>query len=90
MYIKIENDLYSISQRLKEIDKDYFILLNTKKNSFEVHNSKQKDNTYCLTVPYSELDSRTVSLVKSTKKEYMDNILNEIERNNKKLLGNLY
>ena len=83
---KIEKDLFSIADRLKEIDNGYFILFNTVKNCFEVHNEKQGKNTYALTVPYSELDSRTVTLVKSTRREYADNILNEIERSNNKLI----
>lgn len=84
MKIRITNDLYSIAERLKEIDDGYFILYNKKSGRYEVHSSKQHHDTYCLAVPYDCLDARTVELVKSTRREYMDNILNEIERNNKK------
>ena len=85
MYVKITGDLYGIDKRLKEIDEDYFILFNIKSKCFEVHNQKQAGQaggTYCLKVPYEDLDSRTVTLVKSTRREYMINILNEIERKN--------
>jgi len=87
MYISIKNDLFSIAERVKEIDDGYFILYNTEKSCFEVHSTKQKSNTYCLTVPYKGLDSRTLTFVKSTRKEYIDNIINEIERNNRRLSG---
>lgn len=84
MLIKITGDLYHIDQRLKEIDKGYYIMFNTQKNSYEIHSSTQKNNSYCLTLPYSKLDARAVTYVKSTRREYMDNVLNEIEKNNKK------
>lgn len=87
MLIPIENDLFDISSRLREIDGDYFIVYNTRRGCYEVHHKGQREGTFCLTVPYGELDSRTVELVKSTRREYMDNVIREIERNNAKLEG---
>ncbi len=84
MLIPITGDLYSIDERLKEIDGGYYIMYNTQKNKYEVHNGKQKGGAYCLTLPFDALDARAVAYVKSTRREYADNILNEIERNNKK------
>lgn len=77
--------MFDIVSRLKEIDEGYFILYNTEKKAYEVHNLEQGKNTYCLTVPYPQLDARAVNLVKSTRREYMDNIFKEIERHNRKL-----
>lgn len=76
---------YDIPERLKEIDDGYFVVRNHKSEQFEVHNSKQQGNTLALNIPYHELDERTIQLVKSTSREYFQNIFNEIERNNEKL-----
>ncbi len=81
----IENDLYDISSRLMEIDEDYYIVYNLKRGRYEVHHKKQRGGSYCLTVPYDELDARTVELVRKTRRQNMDGLLKEIERHNAKL-----
>lgn len=81
---EIESDCLGILERLKAIDKGYFIVRNLDKNTFEVHNRKQPKNTYCLTIPYDALDERTVSLVLKTRIQNSDEIFREIERENSK------
>ena len=84
MLIKIEEDVFDITKRLKEIDESYFVMVNTQKQKFEVHSSAQK-HTYCLTIPHKNLDARTISLTLKTRIENTEKILAEIEENNKKL-----
>ena len=84
--IIINNDLYNISNRIKLIDKDYFIVYNFQNNKFEIHNYKNAKNTYSLTIPYSVLDNRTIDYVQKTHISNIDKILNEMENNNQKLL----
>ena len=84
MNIKINNDVFDICDRLKEIDYNYFIVYNTKKNRFEVHNSAQKQ-TFCLVVPFNKLDARLVGYTRKTRRENAEKIIKEIEENNKKL-----
>jgi len=83
MRFQITYDVYEISKRIKNIDKDYYIVYDTFTNKFEVHNSSQLDTTYCLTLPYSELDERTLNYVAKTRCANIENILEEIENNNK-------
>lgn len=83
MHFKITHDVYEISKRIKDIDKNYYIVYDTLNNKFEVHNSSQLDTTYCLTLPFSELDERTLNYVAKTRCVNIENILNEIENNNK-------
>lgn len=83
MIIKIFSDVYNISNRIKQIEKNYYIVFNTSKNKFEVHNSKQVGGSYCLTLPFSYLDERTLNFVKETKSENINRILNNIENQNK-------
>ena len=83
--MKIYNDVFNISKRIKYLNKNYYIVFNTSKNKFEVHDSSLVKNTYCLTLPYNQLDERALKYVLSTRCEYVEEILNKIEINNKKL-----
>jgi hypothetical protein len=77
MKVKIENDLYDIANRLKSIDSGYFVVYDISRQKYEVHNSSNIGNTYCLTVPYEYLDARTVALVYKTRRERFDKIFED-------------
>ena len=83
MLIEVENDVYFIANRLKEIDPNYQIFFNTKRKMFEVHSKGQIGGSYCLTIPYLTLDKRTLDLVNKTKIENSEKLFEEMERNNK-------
>ena len=87
MKIKIENDVFEITKRIKEIDDGYYIVFDTKKQVYELHNSEQ-DNSYCLTVPYANLDVRLIDLLLYTNIKNIDNILNDIDNNNNNIENN--
>lgn len=78
---EVESDLFDIARRLKEIDAGYFIL--RREGRFEVHN-RGDEPTYCLTVPWSELDARTVELVRKTRAERAAELFAELERDNER------
>ena len=82
MKIKILSDVFNISKRIKNIDRDYFVLYDTSKQKFEIHNSNQIGSSYCLTIPYDELDERTLKCVLKTQSANIEEILNEIENDN--------
>ena len=82
MRFEIRHDVYEISKRIKNIDKDYYVVYDTSKGKFEVHNTSQIDNTFCLTLPYEFLDERTLKYVVETRSENIDKILNQIEQDN--------
>ena len=81
--IVIENDVYNIAKRIKYIDRDYFIMYNTSKENYEIHNSSQQGSTYCVTIPYNTLDERTLDFVYKTQSKNIEEILCEIENENK-------
>lgn len=85
MLIEIQNDIYFIGSRLKEIDSNYQVFYNTKRNMFEVHNKEQIGGSYCLTVPYSKLDQRTVDFVRKTRTENRKKLFEEIDKDNERL-----
>ncbi len=84
MLIKILEDVHDITSRLKEIDSNYFVVYNTCRKCFEIHNSSQK-NTFCLVVPYGVLDSRSIDLTLKTRRELLEKILAEIDATNEKI-----
>ena len=55
------------------------------KNKFEVHNSNQIGSSYCLTLPYTELDERSLNYINKTRSTNIESILKEIENDNKSL-----
>lgn len=82
---EIESDCLDIVKRLKEIDKDYFVVFNTETHKFELHNRQQKRNTYCLTLPFETLDERTIFYVLKTSVKNCESLFEEMERKNKLL-----
>lgn len=82
MKIKLKHDVFNISKRIKEIDKDYYVVYNTQSLKFEIHNNSQIGSSYCLTLPFNELDERAIWYVCQTKSENIDKILEKIDSEN--------
>ena len=81
MLYQINNDLFDIANRIKQIDDKYFIVFNTARKKFEVHYKRNK-NTYELTIPFEQLDARAVEFVRKTRMQNKQKILEEINNNN--------
>ena len=84
MNIKINYDVYNISKRIKDIDRNYYIVFNTSKQKFEVHLSSQIGSSYCLALPFKSLDERVLKYVQKTQSVNIDEILENIENENNK------
>ena len=87
MRILITHDVFDIVNRIKNIDKDYFIMYNLRNKKFEVHNYKNINTTYSLTIPYNTLDINTLYYVQKTHISNIDNVLDEIEKSNNNLIN---
>ena len=83
---EIYSDCLDIVKRLKEIDKDYFVVFNLERKTFELHNRAQERDTFCLTLPYDTLDERAILLTKKTLSKKRDELFKEIEEENAKSL----
>ena len=83
--VVIENDLFGIAARLREIDDGYFVVYDRAKHCYEVHNRLQRGDTFALRVPYPSLDARTVTLVRRTRAERAAELVRETERENERL-----
>ena len=81
----VVTNVFLIPERLREIDNGYFVLRNHQTKQFEIHHSGQPHDTYCLTVPYDELDERTLHLVQKTRICNAEKLLLEMEEHNRKI-----
>ncbi|MFL0197390.1 hypothetical protein ACJDU8_17745 [Clostridium sp. WILCCON 0269] len=81
----ITSSTCNIPQRLRQIDKGYFLVRNHCTKQFEVHHSEEIGNTFCLSIPFNELDERTLQRVRETRIEYIRNIIAEIDNKNEKI-----
>jgi len=78
----ILSDVYNIAKRLKEIDQNYFVVYNTSKYKYEVHNSRQIGDSYCLTVPFDCLDARTIVLVQQSRIKNISEMVEKMDFEN--------
>lgn len=85
MKIKLFHDLFNIVGRVKSIDSHYEIVFDTERKCFEIHNSRQTGNTFCLSVDSASLDSRVVDKLLRSRNEFAREIFNEIDDYNLKL-----
>lgn len=80
---KVCFDVYDIAKRIKYIDDGYYLMFDTDKQVFEVHNSSQIGSSYCLTLPYKELDERCLRYVLKTQSVNIDEIVEKLEIENR-------
>lgn len=79
----VESDCLGIVERLKEVDKDYFLVFDLDAQKFQLHNRSQKGETYCLTFPFEKIDERMVDFARKTRVQNSDALFEEIEKENK-------
>lgn len=65
-HILVQKDQYRISDRIREIDDGYFILMDMADGTYEIHNTENDGTTYCFTSPYKGLDKRTLDYCRET------------------------
>lgn len=53
-----------IPNRVKEYDPELFIVFNAKKQRYEVHSREAGETTYNATLPYKDLDERTLRYIR--------------------------
>ena len=82
---EIYSDCQDIIKRLKEIDKDYFVVYNISRKTFELHSCGQEEGTYCLSLPFDCLDERTIDLTLKTQSQKRDELIKELDAENERL-----
>jgi hypothetical protein len=81
--VPILTNVYNIPERLRELDEGYFVMMSRATGRFEIHHDGMGDvRSYQLTVPFMELDARTVDYVRRTHVEHINEIMQEAARQN--------
>ena len=81
MRIKITNDLFDIAERIKVLNKDYEIYFDTEKQKYTLF----AGNKLQLTIPYDNLDERTIYYAYHTRTDNYLELEKEAEKYNAKL-----
>jgi hypothetical protein len=82
----IHTSTQKIPERLREIDRGYFVVFNHKNDSFEIHHEDCLPNdSFQLWIPFKELDQRTIDRVLETRVENAKALFDLMERQNAKL-----
>ena len=79
--VKIEKDLFSIADRLKEIDGRYEVYRNTLAHRFEVY----VERALQFVVPFQKLDARTLEFARKTRIERAEKIIKEMDEINARI-----
>jgi len=81
MKIRIDEDVFDITKRIKDFDEGYYIVFDTNRNVYELHNEYQSIS-YCLSIPYENLDSRVIDLLVYSNICNIDKIMLDIDTSN--------
>src|SRR5574344_3011753 len=82
--IKISCDAFDICNRIKSLDSGYFVVFDTVKKRFEIHNKNQYLDSFSITVE-GELDCRVIYKLRKTSRENAMRMLEKIEKSNAKI-----
>lgn len=83
--IPVLSNVYDIPVRLKEVNRDFFVMFNTRDQTFEIHDASQPYTTLACTLPFDELDARAINYVREFARERLAIVAAEIERYNEEL-----
>ncbi len=78
MKIRITNDLFSIAERIKELNKAYEIYFDTDMQKFVLY----ANNKLQLVIPYDNLDERTIRHAYFTRSENYQEVIDTVDRYN--------
>ena len=78
----VTGGVYSIPERLKEIDEHLFVMFNRRTQKYEVHDSQQLGATLACELPYDALDARALSYVRERYGQNIFALMARIDREN--------
>jgi hypothetical protein len=94
MKIEIKNDVFNICKRIRRFDKNYKIIYDSNLKKYQIYSTsalpaKQLVGetllSYICTLPYEELDVRTIKYLNDTRSENIYDMLKRIDENNEQI-----
>ena len=83
--IPVTSHVLSIPARLKAIDPNWFVMLNTRTQRFEIHDAAQPEGTLCCALPFDALDARAVEYARCYHVSRLRETAREIDEYNERL-----
>ena len=83
--IPVVSHAMDIPDRIRELDKGYFVMFNTKIQKYEVWHRGDGEGVLECVLPYDGLDERAVRHVREHRLERMEQLIREIEEHNARL-----
>lgn len=88
--IPVLSNAMDIPVRLKEVNRDFFVMFNTRTQKYEIHCASQLGGTMACSLPFDELDARAILYAREFSAARTQQIAEEIERYNEKLEKSQY
>ena len=94
MKILVKTDVFDICKRIKNFDPTYYIVYDITTKKYSIYSTKLGSSielisgrvlSYVCSLPYNELDARTLKYLHDTKVENIENIISNIDKENKTL-----
>ena len=94
MKILVKSDMYDICNRVKKFDVSYRVVYDTVANIYQIYSTRLNQSielisstplSYVCTLPYNTLDVRTIKHLYDTRVENIEELINKIDENNRKL-----
>jgi len=85
--IPVISHVTDIPVRLKELNRAFFVMFNTKKQKYEIHCSDQPFSTLACVLPFDELDARALTYVREFSNERFEKNARDVEEHNERLIA---
>lgn len=85
-HIAVLSNATDIPVRLKEVNRDFFVMLNRNTQRYEIHCAKQICGTLACVLPFDALDERALVYVREHAAERTENIAAEVDSYNEHLV----
>ena len=81
----VTRNVFSIPERLKELDPRFFVMFNHKRQKYEVHVTGQQGTTLGLELPFPDLDYRAITYTRERMSDRLDELVKDMDRHNERL-----
>ena len=86
-HIAVLSNATDIPARLKEVNRDFFVMLNRDTQRYEIHCASQPFDTLACTLPFDALDERALIYAREYASERFEKVVADMEAYNEHLVA---
>lgn len=86
-HIAVLSNATDIPARLKEVNRDFFVMLNRDTQRYEIHCASQPFDTFACTLPFDVLDERALVYAREYASERFEKVVADMEAYNERLVA---